>query len=102
MNIQEIMQNLQNTQAKLDNANIDDNSKIDLDILVLQLKKALQTAVFDPLKDIDSVTVADTLQLMSLTGQLDGVIADENKRVALVEQVVGVAKTALKAAGLSL
>lgn len=96
------MQNLQAAQVKLDTANIDDNSKTDLDILILQLKKALQTAIFDPLKDLDSITVTDTSQLTNLTGQLDGVIADERKRGTLVEQIVGVAKTALKAAGLSL
>ncbi len=102
MNVQEIMQKLQDTQAKLEAAEVDDNSKLDLDILVLQLKKALQSAIFDPLKDLDGVTVADTSKLSSLVDQVDDVINAEKKRVALVEQITGVARTALKAAGLSI
>src|SRR5256885_2202583 len=102
MNMQEILQQLQATQDKLEEANVDDDAKLDLDILVLHLRRALATAVFDPLKDLDGVTVADTSKLPGLSAQVDEAIADEQKRSALVEQVVGIARTALKAAGLAL
>ncbi len=81
---------------------MDDNSKLDLEIVVLQLQRALQTGIFDPLKDLDGVTVADTSKLSNLCGEVDAAINDEKKRVALVEQIVGVAKTTMKAAGLAI
>jgi methylase of polypeptide subunit release factors len=102
MNTQEIQQKLQETQAKLEAAGIDDNAKLDLDILLLHLQRALATSIFDPLKDLDSVTVADTSKLTGLSAGVDEAIADEKKRTALVGQIVGIAQTALKAAGLPL
>ena len=100
MNINEILQTLEDTENKLDSADVDDSSKIDLDILVLQLKRAMQSAIFDPLKDLDKVSVANTTELRSLTNQVQQVINDEQARVALVGRIVGTAKVALKAAGL--
>ncbi len=63
MTLQDIISTLNSTFQKLDDAGIDDTSKRDLHILILQLERELEVAVFDPLKDIDSVTIADTSQL---------------------------------------
>lgn len=100
MNINEILRTLQDAENKLDSANVDDGSKTDLDILILQLKRAMQVAIVDPLKELDKVSVADTTQLRKLTNQVQQVIDDEQARAALVGRIVGTAKVALKAAGL--
>ncbi len=100
MNIQEIYDALVTCQNKLEEANIEDDSKLDLDILCSQLKKQLISAAFDPLKDLDNVTIADLSKLDGLTQQVDQTIQNENKRIALVKQITSIAKVALKAAGL--
>ncbi len=100
MTINEILQTLEETKTKLESGGVDDSSKMDLDILILQLKRSLQVAIFDPLKDLDQITVADTTQLRNLTSQVQQVIDNEQARATLVTRIVGTAKVVLKAAGL--
>lgn len=99
MTIQEISDALNSTFQRLDDANIDDASKRDLHILVLQLQRELEVAAFDPLKDIDSVTVADTSQLKTLAAQVQQEIENEKARVQLVQKLIATAKITLRAAG---
>jgi hypothetical protein len=75
---------------------------IDLRILLRSIQRQLLVAAFDSLKDLDSVTVADTSQLPGLIAQVQTEIDNEKARTALVEKIIGTAKIALKAAGLSI
>jgi hypothetical protein len=97
--IQEVIDTLSSTFDKLDSAGIDDATKRDLRILILQLERELEVAAFDPLKDIDSVTVADTSQLKALATQVQQEIDNEKARVRLVSRLIATAKIALRAAG---
>ena len=100
MNIQEIFTKLNETLDKLNANDIDDPAKLDVEILYLQLKKQLIFGEIDLLKEIDKITVADVSKLPRLINQLDADINDENKRTALVNKIVSIAKVTLKAIGL--
>ena len=100
MNIQEIYDQLNNCLEKLKDKDIDDEAKLDLELLVIQLKRQIRMAVFDPLKNLDNVTVADLSQLSDLISQVQEEIANEKNRAALVQKVIVLAKIGLKAAGL--
>ncbi len=102
MTIQDIVDKLTATQAKLDDANITDASTIDLQILLLQLQKELAVAAFNPLKDIDSITVADTSQLPGLVAQVQTAIDNQKATNAIVAKIIGTAKLALRGAGVPL
>ena len=99
MTIQEITDTLNKTFQQLDDADIDDAAKRDLHILILQLERELEVAAFDPLKDIDSVTVADTSQLKTLAAEVQQEINNEKARVQLVQKLIATSKIALRAAG---
>ncbi len=99
MTVQELYELLEDALKKLDDANIDDESKIDLEILVLQLKRQIIVASFDPLKDLEKVTVANVSKLRQLTAEVGREIENEQKRVQLVQQIFTIAKMALKAGG---
>jgi hypothetical protein len=70
-----------------------------LQLLVLQLERELETAAFDPLKDLDSITVADTKVLSQLCADVQRVLAQESARTELVKRIVAIAKPALRAGG---
>ena len=91
MNITEIYQKLREALIKLENGNIDDDTKLDLEILVIQLKKQLLLGGFDPLREISGVTIADISTLDELIGQVDKVIQEESKRTNLVKKIVATA-----------
>lgn len=100
MNLQEISTALNNCLKELNASNIDDESKLDLELLVIQLKRQMRLAVFDPLRDLDNVTIADLSKLNSLVDDVKVEIANEKQRVVLVTKIVTLAKVGLKAAGL--
>ena len=100
MNIQEIYDALVAAQEKLEEHEVEDDAQIDLEILVLQLKKQMLIAAFDPLKELESVTVADVTKLPDLIDKVDRDIANEKKRTALIKKITAVAKMGLRAAGL--
>lgn len=100
MNINEIYEQLDLCLAKLDEKEIDDEAKLDLELLAIQLKRQIRLSVFDPLKDIDSVTIADMSKLSQLVAEVNVEIQDEQKRVRLVGKIINLTKIGLKAAGL--
>jgi hypothetical protein len=99
MTIKELIDTLNATFEKLDAAGITDAAKRDLHILILQLDRELEAAAFDPLKDLDSVTVANTSQLPVLAAQVQQAIDDEKARTQLVQKMIATAKLALRAGG---
>lgn len=100
MTIDEILNALRETQNKLNQAGVDDIPKMELEILLLQLERQLMLGAFDTLKDITTVTVVDTTKLRSLTEQLGKDIANEQKRTQTVTRIIGIAKSALRGAGM--
>lgn len=99
MTIQELSEVLNRVLQQLKAAGVDDESKLDLEILALQLKRQMAVAVFDPLKELDQVTVADVSKLPQLVQDVSREIAHEQRRAELVRRIVATAKMALKAAG---
>lgn len=87
MKIQEIYSQLEKCLAQLESHNIDDIAKIDLEILISQLKKQIIIGAFDPLKDLNNVTVADVSNLPNLIKQVDLVIQKEKERGELVNKI---------------
>lgn len=100
MTIKEIYEKLKEALSKLQSADTDDDATLDLEILVLQLKKQLLLGGFDPLKELSGVTVADVSKLPQLVQEVDQVIENEQKRVKLIQRIISTAKIGLKAAGL--
>lgn len=100
MTVQELYNLLAETQRKLDAAGIDDESKLDLEILTKQIKKQIILEILDPLKDLDNVTVVDVSKLPRLCAEVAEKVEDEERRTQLVKKVVAIAKIALKAGGI--
>lgn len=100
MTIDEIFNLLKETKGQLQQAGINDISKLKLERLIIDLETQLLMGSFDPLRDITSMTVVDVTQLRALIPQVKQVIDNEQKRIELINRIVGVAKTALKGAGL--
>ena len=99
MTIQDIIANLKSTLQKLADAGIDDRSARDLQTLVLDSEGALVEAAFDPLKEIDSVTVPDISQLPGLMAQVQTAIDTQKATNDIVGKIISTAKLGLKAAG---
>lgn len=99
MTLRGLISTLNSTFEKLDDAGVDDASKRDLHILVLQLERELEVTAFDPLKDLDSVTVADTSQLKVLAQEVQKEIDNEKVRVKLLQKIIATAKVTVRAAG---
>lgn len=100
MTIKEIYEQLNKCLGELNEKNIDDDAKLDLELLVIHLNRQIRSDVFNPLKDINNVTVADLSRLSDLVGEVEKEIGNAQKRSALVIKVIGLAKMGLKAAGL--
>lgn len=99
MTIDDVLVLLKQTQTELNQAGIDDLSKLRLDRLILDLRTQMVTIAFDPLKDISNMTVVDISKLRLLIPQLKQVINDEGKRAELVSRITDIAKGALKGVG---
>jgi len=102
MTIPELLDQLKQTSAKLDAANITDETKDDLEDLISSTKRAIIKHSVDPLKDISQMTAVDVSQLGPLSAQLDQDIQNEQRRIALVSKIITIAKGGLRAAGLPL
>jgi hypothetical protein len=101
MTIDELLTQLNALSAKLDPLASDD-AIFDLRILVLQTQKQVIAEGFSPLTGLDALAPVPVAQLQVLMAQVDKAIATEHKRVQFVKTVISVAKTALRAAGVTL
>lgn len=95
MKLQELLDSLKKTNQKLENAGIDDLLKIDLEILIEQLKKKIIVSGFDPLTEISNVQVPEIDHLNGLIEQVDIEIEKEEKRTQLLTSVISIAKKGL-------
>jgi hypothetical protein len=102
MTLQELFDTLDSTLQKLEEANIDEPSKWDLEILVLHLKREMYRAVFNPLKELDKVGVVDTSELTRLAGEVQGFVRQEERRSEVVTKLVATARLAIQAAGVDI
>lgn len=100
MTIKELMGLLEDTKSKLEQKGINDEAKLDLEILIIQTKRQIILGAWNTLKDLDEVTVVDTSKLKTLTGQLSQDIDKEEKRISLINNIIHIAKSALKGAGM--
>ncbi|HWS88237.1 MAG TPA: hypothetical protein VN282_14800 [Pyrinomonadaceae bacterium] len=102
MTIQEMLEQLKQAKSKLEQADISDEARFDLEDLIIQTKRAIIRHSVDPLRDISQMTVIDVSQLRALTQQLGQDIQNEQRRTALIGKIIGIAKGGLRAAGLPL
>jgi hypothetical protein len=101
MTIDELLAQLNGLSAKLDPFAADD-ATFDLRILLLQTQKQVIAEGFSPLTDLDALAPIPVGELQVLMAQVDEAIATENKRVQFVQTIISLAKTALRAAGVTL
>jgi hypothetical protein len=102
MNIQKLYNQLQKCLDKLESKNVTGMAKIDLEIFVSQIKKQMLAGEFDPLKELDQVTVPNVSKLPELINQVSDVIVDEKERVKLINKIISITKMGLSATGLNL
>jgi hypothetical protein len=102
MTIQELLDLLQNTLRRLNERNIDDESKIELEILALQIKREIVVKSFDPLQELDQVVFPDVSRLAELSAQVEREIHHEQNRQQLVRDIIAIAKMALQLSGVPL
>ena len=100
MTLQELQDQLEAAESKLKAKGIRDKETIKLEILIEKIRKKRIVASFDALKEIPSVEAPDIDKLPGLIDQVDIEIQIEEKRKALIGQVMSIAKTGLKAIGL--
>jgi hypothetical protein len=102
MTMQELLDQLNDAMAKLDDADITDEARDDLQLLINATERNIIRHSVDPLRDIGQMTVVDLSQLRTLTAQLGQEIQNEQKRTALVGKIITIAKGGLRGAGLPL
>lgn len=102
MTINELLEQLRQASAKLAEANVNDDSRDELEELISTTKREIIKRSVDPLKDISNMPAIDVTQLKTLTNELKTEIQNEQKRTALVGKIIGIAKGGLRAAGLPL
>ena len=100
MTINELYDKLEECVSMLDQAGIDDDAKLDLDLLKIQIKRQIRLAVLDPLKDVESVTVADLSKLTDLIREVQQEIHNESKRTKALQKIIGLVKIGANAAGI--
>lgn len=101
MTIDELYTQLSGLSARLASAP-DDETTFNLQMLVLQLEKQIVAESFDPLTDLAAAAGADVQQLKILIPQVDQAIATEQQRVQLVQTIIALATSALRASGVAL
>jgi hypothetical protein len=102
MNIQELYDQLEKCLNKFESKNVNGIAKIDLEIFVSQIKKKMLEGEFDPLKELDQVTVPNVSKLPEWINQVSDVIVNEKERVDLVNKLISLTKMGLNATGLNL
>jgi hypothetical protein len=102
MNIQETYDQLQKCVDKLESKNVNGIAKIDLEILAHQIKKQMLAGEFDPLKELDHVTIPNVSKLPEMINLVSDVIVDEKERVDIINKIISLTKMGLYATGLNL
>lgn len=100
MNIEELYNQLNTCLESLEDAGIDDDAKLDLELLRIQIKRQIRLSILDPIKDLQSVTAADLSKLSGLIDEVNREIANEAKRAAALKKVIGLVKVGANAAGI--
>lgn len=100
MTLEELKQQLKLLREMLEAVDVDEIERIDLEILEKQVQKEIVVGGFDPLTKLEGLGDVDVSEIEQLIPQVDAVIEDEQKRTELVTKVIGMAKTALRGAGL--
>ena len=100
MSINEMLDLLKEANRKLEQANITDDAKFELEGLIIQTKREIIRHSVDPLRDISNMTVVDVSKLRALIPELVQSIQDEQKRVSLLTKIISIAKGGLRAAGI--
>ncbi len=101
MTIQELSDKLSSLQNAIeDSSDPNSPSSLALRILSLKLQQQLIAAAFDPLKSLDSVSVANVTELEKLIPEAQAAIEQGKSQVDLVNKITATATIALRAAGL--
>ena len=101
MTVDELLTQLNVLSARL-NPFATDDATFDLRILILQTQKQVIAEGFSPLTDLDALAPVPVGELQVLIAQVDEAIATEQKRAQFVQTIISLAKTALRAAGVTL
>ena len=102
MTLQKLFDDLKKAQQKLDDSNIDDLSKIELELLIEKIRKKIIVGGFNSLTEISNLDSPDISKLPGLINEVDGAIEDEKKRKEILEKVISIAKTGLNSIGIPL
>ncbi len=100
MNLKELHAKLKEALEKLEDAGIDDDEKLDLELLINDLEGEMKAAEFDVLKEISEIEVPDISKLSGLIDDVDDTIEEEGNRVELTKKIISIAQIAIKAAGI--
>ena len=101
MTVDELLTQLNGLSAKL-NPFATDDATFDLWILILQTQKQVIVEGFSPLTDLDALAPVPVGEFQVLMAEVDEAIATENRRAQFVQTIISLAKTALRAAGVTL
>lgn len=100
MTINDLYDKLEACISALEAAGIDDDSKLELELLKLQIKRQIRLAVLSPIKDLEAVTVADLSRLSELVNEVQQEIRNEESRTKALKKVIGLVKIGANAAGI--
>jgi len=101
MTIEELSNQLSQLTSELESAP-DDESKFELKLLSHELEKQVIAATFDPLAELETLSLADVEHLKSLAIGVKQAIEDDQRRTKLVLEIIAIARTALRVAGVAL
>ena len=100
MNVKELKGLLEEVEANLAKNNLDEIKRLELSILARQVEMQMLVGGFDPLADLDAITIIDLSQLKRLVQKVDAEIKNEVARRDLVDKILNLSRSGLKAAGL--
>jgi len=101
MTVEELSNQLSQLTSELESAP-DDESKFELKLFAHELEKQLIAASFDPLAELEALSIADSEHLKGLIDAVEQAIEDEQRRTRLVLEVIAIARTALRVAGVAI
>lgn len=100
MNVKELKALLEEVEGKLAKNNLDKIKRLELGILARQVEMQMLVGGFDPLADLDAITIVDLSQLKRLVQKVDAEIENEIARRDLLDKILNLSRSGLKAAGL--